>query len=575
MPFYVKIFSLVATIIIAIFVILIIFIRNQKSDAKLIVLDGVSSVGKTTIARKLMKISPGTYKLIGIDDYVTPVFLEQAQHPIHFNEFLQRIDTCEKTMFKDIQSMLNSGQPIILDTVMAGIRGIPSIQKNIHSMRSMNKLLILIHLPLPQIIQRITKRNKQALEQKAPQDSRSLVLTLRQLSATYKARNSDNEINLGTLTKHDLEQIFPLASHEFGNDQTAYEQFKYEILQNLSLTAKDTIELTTRTAYDLIVYAEHNSPEECATIITNFINNKEQPTMQNRIVTSGNIELYTEHTGKASHPAILLIAGAMAPAKEWPDEFCQQLADEHYFVIRYDHRDIGLSSAIDYACNSYTITDLAHDAIAILDAYGIQKAHIVGHSMGGGIAQLLALDYPDRVLSITLISSSVLAQAELNAQENESLEHTWLIMAKNKPSANFAESLEGFLHSYAYLHGTIPMDKKMATEYIRAMYENTRPEHLQWFVRYSAGIDPLHNHVKAQQNIKDRTQDLHTINVPVLVIHGEHDCLSFPRTVKEYCVKEIPQAQLHIIPGMGHMILNNELWIKIKDIIVNTLNKKA
>lgn len=302
--------------------------------------------------------------------------------------------------------------------------------------------------------------------------------------------------------------------------------------------------------------------------------NKEQPTMQKRIVTSGKIELYTEHIGNTTHPAILLIAGAMAPAKEWPDVFCRQLADEHYFVIRYDHRDMGLSSAIDYTRNPYTMTDLAHDAIAILDAYGIQKAHIVGHSMGGGIAQLLALDYPNRVLSTTLISSSVLTQAELSTQEKESLEHTWQIMSKNKPSANFTESLEGFLHSYEYLHGTIPMDKEMATTYIRAMYAHTRPEHLQWFIRYSAGTDPLHNHVKAQQNIQDRIKDLHAITVPVLVIHGEHDCLSFARTVEEYCVKKIPQAQLHIIPGMGHMILNNNLWIKIKDLIVNTLNKK-
>jgi len=301
--------------------------------------------------------------------------------------------------------------------------------------------------------------------------------------------------------------------------------------------------------------------------------NKEQNTIQNRIVTSGNIELYTEHIGNTAHPAILLITGAMAPVKEWPDEFCQQLAAKHYFVIRYDHRDMGLSSAIDYTRNPYTMDDLAHDAIAILDAYGIQKAHIVGHSMGGGIAQLLALDYPDRILSITLISSSVLAQAELTTQEKESLEHTWQEMAKNKPSANFAESLEGFLHSYAYLHGTIPMDKEMATAYIRAMYEDAYPEHLQWFIRYSAGIDPLHNHVKAQQNIKDRVKDLHTITVPVLVIHGELDCLSFPRIVEEYCVKEIPQAQLYIIPGMGHMILNNEPWTKIQDIIVNTLKK--
>lgn len=293
--------------------------------------------------------------------------------------------------------------------------------------------------------------------------------------------------------------------------------------------------------------------------------------MQSHIVKSGGIELYTEHCGKQSDPAILLVAGAMAPAHEWPDEFCAQLAAKHYFVIRYDHRDMGLSSAVDYIKHPYTINDLAKDAIEILDSYSIKKAHIVGHSMGGGIAQLLALDYPDRVQSITLISSSVLANPELNTQEKASLEHTWHIMMKNKPTTQYSESVNGFLESYTYLHGTIPMDTEMTRNYIRDMYERTRPEHLAWFAKFSAGIEPLHNHVKAQQDIKDRTHNLHTIACPVLVIHGQEDCLSFPRTIKEYCVRMIPQVKFHIIPGMGHMILNKELFVRIKNLIVESI----
>ena len=294
--------------------------------------------------------------------------------------------------------------------------------------------------------------------------------------------------------------------------------------------------------------------------------------MQSRIIKSDNIELYTESFGNKTNPAILLIAGAMAPAREWPDEFCTQLADAHYYVIRYDHRDMGLSSTIDYAKNPYTLTDLANDAIAILDAYGIQRAHIVGHSMGGGIAQLLALDYPDRVLSISLISSSVLGNPELNTQEKASLDHTWQIMMQNKPTTKFAESVDGFLASYRYLHGTIPMDTDMAQNYIRDIYERTHPEHLAWFQKFSAGIEPLHNHVKAQQNIKDRTNDLQHIKVPVLVIHGQKDFLSFPRVVEEYCVKKIPQAKMHLIPGMGHMVLNRGLFINIGNLILEFIS---
>lgn len=289
------------------------------------------------------------------------------------------------------------------------------------------------------------------------------------------------------------------------------------------------------------------------------------------ISTSTKIHIYTEHFGNKSNHAILLISGAMAPARFWIDDFCQQLADARYFVIRYDHRDMGLSSAIDYTKKPYNLNDLASNAIEILDAYGIKVAHIIGHSMGGAIAQLLALDYPSRVASITLISSSVLDNPELNSQEKTSLEKTWLVMTQNKPTKDYIQSVDGFLKSYDYLHGTITMDKNIAQQYIKDMYERTLPAHLEWFEKFSAGVEPLHNHVKAQQNIPDRTQDLKNIKVPAFVIHGEMDCLAFPRIIKEHCADIISNAKMQIITGMGHMILSKPLFKNIKDIIAKNL----
>ncbi|MFH1254527.1 MAG: alpha/beta hydrolase [bacterium] len=289
------------------------------------------------------------------------------------------------------------------------------------------------------------------------------------------------------------------------------------------------------------------------------------------ISTPTKIHIYTEHFGNKSTPAILLISGAMASARFWIDEFCQQLAEAGYFVIRYDHRDMGLSSAIDYAKKPYDLNDLTNDAIAILDAYGINKAHIVGHSMGGAIAQLLALEHPSKVASMTLISSSILSNPELNQQEKASLEKTWSVMTQNKPTKDYIQSVDGFLKSYDYLHGTITMDKNIAQQYIKDMYERTLPEHLEWFEKFSAGVEPLHNHVKAQQNMPDRTQDLKNIKVPAFVIHGEMDCLAFPRIIKEYCADLIPNAKMQTIPGMGHMILSKTLFKNIKDIIVKNL----
>jgi len=289
--------------------------------------------------------------------------------------------------------------------------------------------------------------------------------------------------------------------------------------------------------------------------------------MNKKIVNFEKISLYTESFGDSSKPAVLLIAGAMAPARCWIDEFCQQLADSKYFIIRYDHRDMGLSSAIDYVKNPYTLDNLVQDAIVILNAYAIKKAHIVGHSMGGAITQLIALDYPDRVLSITLISSAVLANYQLTVHEKENLEKTWQEFGRNKPTQKFAESVDGFIDSYTYLHGDIPVDQDIALDYIKDMYERSEPEHIAWFEKFSTGVEPMHNHIKAQLNISNRTQDLKNIKVPVLIIQGGKDPLVFERVVHDYCVKFIPHAKLEIISGMGHMILNCVLFAKIKDLI--------
>lgn len=286
--------------------------------------------------------------------------------------------------------------------------------------------------------------------------------------------------------------------------------------------------------------------------------------MNHQTIQTDNIELYTESFGKPSNPGVLLISGAMAPARFWTDDFCRQLADAGYFIIRYDHRDIGLSSAVNYAAHPYTLNSLAQDAVAVLDGYTIKKVHLVGHSMGGAIAQLVALDFPDRVLSIAVISSSVLTMPQVHNDEKQRLEKTWRDLdGLNKPTRTFEDSVDGFLRSYKYLHGTIPMDAVIAREYIRDMYARSRSEHIAWFERFSSGVEPFHNHVKAQLNIIDRTQDLKQVHVPVLALHGEQDCLTFARLIHTYLIDLVPHARMVMIPGMGHMILSKKLFERI------------
>jgi pimeloyl-ACP methyl ester carboxylesterase len=125
-----------------------------------------------------------------------------------------------------------------------------------------------------------------------------------------------------------------------------------------------------------------------------------------RMVEVNGVELCAQTFGNADDPAVLLVMGLAASMLHWEDEFCERLAAGPRFVIRYDHRDTGRSVTYPPGAPGYTGDDLVADAAGLLDALGVGRAHVVGLSMGGAIAQLLALDYADRVASLTLISTS-------------------------------------------------------------------------------------------------------------------------------------------------------------------------
>ena len=124
------------------------------------------------------------------------------------------------------------------------------------------------------------------------------------------------------------------------------------------------------------------------------------------MIDRNGIELCTEPFGDLNAPPILLIMGIGSSMLWWEEDLCRKLADGGRFVIRYDHRDTGRSTTYDPGRPGYAASDLVADATGVLDAYDIAAAHVVGVSAGGAFAQLLALDYPDRVLSLVLISTS-------------------------------------------------------------------------------------------------------------------------------------------------------------------------
>jgi fosfomycin resistance protein FosX len=131
----------------------------------------------------------------------------------------------------------------------------------------------------------------------------------------------------------------------------------------------------------------------------------------------GGGRLWVETLGEEGNPAVILIAGAGAHARFWTNEFCSHLTQEGYFVIRFDHRDTGYSSCDDFEKAPYTVLDLAEDMLSILDAFHIKKAHVVGHSMEGVNAQILASRDSEKTLNFVSISSPTLGPAIRTHQE--------------------------------------------------------------------------------------------------------------------------------------------------------------
>ena len=272
-----------------------------------------------------------------------------------------------------------------------------------------------------------------------------------------------------------------------------------------------------------------------------------------KFVLSGDLQLWTESFGSANCPAVLLIMGGMHQGIMWPDGFCSKIAEQGYCVIRYDHRDTGQSSSVDFTTHPYSLDDLAHDAVAVLDGYDIQKAHVVGLSMGGFVAQLLALDYSDRLLTLTLMMSSPDQRVYFAATMGKGtggyslpppspkfIEH--LRNARQNPPKTAEEAIQNAVDGWRLCNGDgTPFDAK-------AMY---RLQQRLWARAKNASAAV--NHVFAAAASPGRTERLGRIAAPTLVVHGQQDpCLPLEHGVA--LAKAIPAATLLTIPEMGHLL---------------------
>lgn len=270
-------------------------------------------------------------------------------------------------------------------------------------------------------------------------------------------------------------------------------------------------------------------------------------------IAANGITLEVETFGDPAHPAVLLIMGLGCQLVIWPDELCTRLAAEGFHVVRFDNRDIGLSEKIKGPRDPqffknilrsrlglkvqapYTLDEMARDTVGLMDALGIARAHVVGLSMGGMIAQLMALDHRERVASLTSIMSTSgnprLPQASAKVQlrlirrprgrDRDSLiahgTETWKVLASPK---------------------AVPPEDERRALATRAVDRSIYPRGY------------LHQ-LLAVLASGSRHRRLPQLRVPTLVIHGEDDPL-IPVAAAYELHKLIPQAQLTVLKSMGH-----------------------
>jgi pimeloyl-ACP methyl ester carboxylesterase len=253
--------------------------------------------------------------------------------------------------------------------------------------------------------------------------------------------------------------------------------------------------------------------------------------------------------------------GVMASMLWWPDEFCERLAGAGRFVIRYDNRDTGRSSGYERGTAAYTIDDMAGDAVAVLDEHGVERAHVVGMSMGGFIAQLVALAYPERVASVTAISTTVVGEENPDLP-GSTAKYTRHAAAFDELDWSDTQAVADLIVEDArQLAGTRhPFDEAATRNLVTRDLERA--------------IDPgrLQNHAVVGGDEERWRGRIGETAVPFLVIHGTADPL-FPHPHGVALAEAVPGASLVSIEGGGHELHEND-WDQILEAIARHTTRR-
>jgi pimeloyl-ACP methyl ester carboxylesterase len=280
-------------------------------------------------------------------------------------------------------------------------------------------------------------------------------------------------------------------------------------------------------------------------------------------VHANGIEIEYDTFGEPKDRPLILVMGLSCQLVAWPDNFCEKLVTKGHFVIRFDNRDVGLSSKLDdlgvpdifeiFAAaqegkaveSPYSLSEMAADTVGLMDALNLEKAHVCGLSMGGMVAQMMAIEYPRRIISLISMQSSTgdpgLPEAEPQAME--------AMVAP--PPIERDDYIQHMADVYrAFAGGSDKYDERLQNEISASSYD--RSFYLMGFTRQLAAVFACGS----------RKDALAAIKLPTLVIHGSHDAL-LPLAHGKDTAEAVPGAKLVIIKGLGHGMVYPQLWDEI------------
>lgn len=284
----------------------------------------------------------------------------------------------------------------------------------------------------------------------------------------------------------------------------------------------------------------------------------------------GELDLCYETFGEPGMPPLLLVMGLGSQMVVWEDGFCERLAGRGFWVIRFDNRDVGRSTILrgrpvptlvqlvrgDPRGAAYTLEEMADDSAGLLESLEVEAAHVVGVSMGGMIAQALAIRHPDRVMSLVSIMSST-------GNRRVGRTHPFLLprLLRRRPTDH-----DGYVRDY------IASYREIGSRRYPPGLERTQALAERCFAR---GVAPSGSarQIAAIASARDRTSLLRELRVPTTVIHGDADRLVMPSGGRA-TARAIPGARLVVIPGMAHD-LPPILWDQVIDEIVHTAARTA